>query len=171
MSKTSRFSRRERRLLDAGDAASFFLDAHGGRERRHLSALWQNWRTVMGEAIADLAFPIGHKDAILLIGADDTMSMQELSLQSVEILERANAFMDSDFFRQVKVALMQGQRDLSRKRLSPPQTIPRPARPPRLGGLSGKLDPESPVTRSYEAYIAMFVADEEIRSRTGRKGF
>ena len=160
MSKSSRFIRRERQLFDAGAAANFFLDAHGGKERRHLTALWQNWRTVMGEAIADLAFPLGHKDATLLIGADDNMSMQELSLQSVEILERANAFMDSDFFRQVKVALMQGQRDLSRKRAQAPYVPFRVPKPPRLGGLAGKLDPQSPVTRSYEAYVAMFASEE-----------
>ncbi len=162
MSKNSRFSRRERRLQAAGEAVSSFLDGHGGKERRHLTALWQNWPAVMDSAIASLGFPLGHKEHTLIIGADDSMALQELSLQSVEILERANAFMDSEFFRQVKVVLMQGQQDLARPRPRRPDTLFRPApppKPPRLGALLGKLDPESPVTRSYEAYIAMFASE------------
>ena len=159
MSKNSRFSRREKRLQAAGEAVSSFLDQYGGKERRHLTALWRDWPTVMGDGIAALAFPLGHKDHTLLIGADDSMAMQELSLQSVEILERANAFMDSDFFNQVKVVLMQGQQDLARPRPRRPDTPLRPVpppKPPRLGSLLGRLDPQSPVTRCYEAYVAMF---------------
>lgn len=117
----------------------------------------------MGEDIAGLGVPLGHKEGVLLIGADDNMAMQELSLQSVEILERANVFMDKEFFRQVKVLLMQGQPDLSRKparRSDRPVRSSPPPKPPRLGGLSGKLDPDSPVTRCYKAYLAMFAAFE-----------
>ena len=113
----------------------------------------------MGDDLAALAFPLGHKDDILLIGAEDTMAMQELFLQSPEILERANAFMDSEFFLHVKVSLMQGQRDLSRQRPrrphSPLAPVP-PPKPARLGALLGKLNPDSPVTRCYQAYLAMF---------------
>ena len=58
MSKNSRFSRREKRLLAAGEAVSSFLDLHGGKDRRHLTALWRNWPTAMGDAIASLAFPL-----------------------------------------------------------------------------------------------------------------
>lgn len=159
MRKNARFARREKRLLAAGEAMSAFLDGYGGKERRHLTALWRNWSVVMGEALAELAFPLGHKGDVLIIGADDVMAMQELSLQSMEILERANAFMDSEFFRQVKVNLMQGQQALTRPRPRRPDSPIRPAPPPkptRLGGLVGKLTPDSPVTRCYEAYIAMF---------------
>lgn len=159
MRNNVRFARREKRLLAAGEAMSAFLDGHGGKERRHLTALWRNWSVVMGETLAELAFPLGHKGGVLLVGADDVMAMQELSLQSMEILERANAFMDSEFFRQVKVNLMQGQQALSRPRPRRPDSPLRPApptKPARLGGLVGKLDPDSPVTRCYEAYLAMF---------------
>ena len=64
------------------------------------------------------------------------------------------------FSGQVKVALMQGQRDLSRKRAQAPYVPFRVPKPPRLGGLAGKLDPESPITRSYEAYVAMFASEK-----------
>ena len=159
MRKKSRFSSRELRLVVAGEAMSSFLEARGGKHTRHLAALWQHWRTVMGDDLADLAFPLGHKDDLLLIGAEDAMAMQELFLQSPEILERANAFMDSDFFRHVKVSLMQGQPDLSRGRPRRPHSRIAPApptKPARLGALLDKLNPDSPITRCYQAYLAMF---------------
>lgn len=160
MSKDPRLVTRERRLLATSEAVPSFLDAYGGKERRHLTALWNNWRTVMGENIAQLASPVGHKDNTLLIGADDSMALQELSMLSMEILERANAFMDSDFFHRVKVILLQGQQDLSQLRPRRPTALPPapPPKPPRLGGLLGSLNPDSPVTRCYEAYVAMFNA-------------
>lgn len=159
MRKPPPFAPREQRLLAAGEAISVFLDSYGGKERRHLTALWRNWPVVMGEDLAALAHPLGHKGDILLIGADDVMAMQELSLQTVEILERANAFMDSEFFKQVKLNLMQGRQALSLPRPRRPDSPLRPLlpqKPARLGGLVGKLDPLSPVTRCYEAYLAMF---------------
>ena len=159
MRKNPRLAHREQRLLAAREAMSIFLDSCAGKERRHLTALWQHWTVVMGESLAALACPLGHKGDVLFIGADDTMAMQELSLQATEILERANAFMDCEFFRQVKVGLMQGRQALScprPRRLDSPLCPVRPKKPHRLGALAGKLDPDSPVTRCYEAYIAMF---------------
>ena len=85
--------------------------------------------------------------------------MQEVSLQSPDILERVNAFMDRPFFHKIRVQLMQGQRSLAEVRpRRPARTVVSepPPRPPRLGALKGKLDPNSPVARCYEAYLAMF---------------
>jgi hypothetical protein len=149
---------RERRLLALGEAAGVFLDSRGGRRRRHLAALWQNWHAVLGGSLAELAFPLGHKDDILLVGAEDSMAMQELSLQSPEILERVNAFMDEGFFRRMQVSLMHGRPALASQVRSPAAPPPPvlPPKPPGLGALLGKLDPASPVTRCYEAYVAMF---------------
>ena len=50
--------------------------------------------------------PLGHHKDILLIGAEDAMLMQELHLMSGEILERVNAFMESPFFKSIKVSLV-----------------------------------------------------------------
>ena len=91
--------------------------------------------------------------------ANKVLRKGELFLQSPEILERANAFMDSEFFRHVKVSLMQGQPDLSRGRPRRPHSPLAPAppsRPARLGALLDKLNPDSPITRCYQAYLAMF---------------
>ena len=159
MQKKQRFSQRERRLRFTGEAVQELLDAWGGKERRHLIALWRHWDMVMGEAITALGIPLGNKDDCLILGADDSMALQELSLQSFEILERANAFMDSLFFRKVRVTLPQGKPNLSKLRPlqavdSTPQQLP--PRPPDLGALVGKLDPESPVTRCYEVYVRIW---------------
>ena len=154
-----KFIRREWRVRSAGDAVTSLLSAYGGKEARHLAALWENWNMVMGEGIACLGFPLGHKEHTLTIGAEDSMALQELSMQSVEILERANAFMDSIFFKQIKVILMQGQRALTQQRPRRPSHYikpPNPPRPPRLGSLLGKLDPNSPVTQCYKAYLALY---------------
>ncbi len=157
--RPKKFVKRLKRLAPAGEAARDLLLGLGGKERLHLAALWENWDMAMGPDIAALALPLGHKEGTLNIGAEDTMAMQELSLQSDDILERANAFMDSPFFNRVRVILLHGQRTLDvirpqRPLLPPPPKLP--PRPPRLGSLLGKLDPASPVGRCYEAYLAMF---------------
>ncbi|MDR2488793.1 MAG: DUF721 domain-containing protein [Desulfovibrio sp.] len=159
MRRNSQAFPRERRCIALGEAALAFLDSRGGKRTRHLAALWQNWSVVMGENLAGLAFPLGHKDALLLIGAEDSMALQELSLQSPEILQRVNAFMDGECFRRVNISLLQSRQLLLpvRPRLS---DIPlRPSLPPKpreLGSLVGKLNPASPVARCYEAYVMMF---------------
>lgn len=158
MTKKESHAKRERRMRPATEAVPALLDAMGGKERRHLCALWTHWNLVMGD-MEGLGFPLGHKDATLVIGAEDSMALQELSLRSVEILERANAFMDAAFFERVKVELMQGRRDLATPRPAPPAPALRntlPPRPAKLGSLRGKLDPSSPVGQCYEAYLALF---------------
>ena len=91
----------------AGDVLSALLASlGGGPERARLSLLWQNWEPIMGPELAPLALPLGHHKDILLIGAEDAMLMQELHLMSGEILERVNAFMESPFFKSIKVSLV-----------------------------------------------------------------
>lgn len=159
MSDKLSLKKREKRLRSIQEALDILFRAHGGQEQRHLSALWSNWEMVLGEDLAPLGVPLGHKDRVLHIGAEDSMALQELSLQSPEILERVNAFMDGPYFSQVRVALQQGQRALSEKR--PPRSLAplRPAlppKPPRLGSLSGQFPPGSLVGPCYEAYISVW---------------
>ncbi|MDL2316165.1 DUF721 domain-containing protein [Desulfovibrio sp. OttesenSCG-928-A18] len=157
--KKGAFSRRSRRMKAAGEAAGALLLSLGGKQQRHLAALWDNWNLILGEELDGLGLPLGHKDGTLYIGADDSMALQELSMYSMEILERANAFMDSHFFNNVKVELMQGRRNLAAPRLIGFQGPALPALPPRpdkLGALRDKLDKNSPVAQCYEAYLALF---------------
>lgn len=151
--------RRERRLRSAHEAVETVFSTLGGKERRHLTALWQNWELVLGGELAALGRPLGHKEHVLTIGADDNMAMQELALQSEEILQRANAFMDSEYFRKVQVVLTQGRTDLARtrpRRPDSPMPAALPPPPAGLGALEHSLDPLSPVTRCYKAYLALF---------------
>ena len=127
-------------------------------EQEHCSRLWSHWDMVMGRDIAPLAHPLGHRKETLLLGADDPMAAQELSMMIPEILERANAFMDGPFFTRVQVE--QRMRRPSLAEIAAEQARPAPVtripRPEHLGGLLGSLDPASPVGRCYAAYVSFF---------------
>lgn len=78
------------------------LDPEGLQSK--LWQLWQHWEMVMGPDLAELALPLGHHKDVLLVAACDNMVMQELQMQSDEILERVNAFMDGRF-KSVRLSL------------------------------------------------------------------
>ncbi|WP_341806122.1 DUF721 domain-containing protein [Nitratidesulfovibrio liaohensis] len=144
-----------------GEALRGFLERRGAPERMRLVRLWENWDMVMGTDIAVLAYPLGHRKRILLVGAEDNMAMQDLTFLTPEILERVNAFMDdvSDgpYFERVEVHLLQRRTPLDEVRVERSAPPPRvPPRPDNLGGLLGAFDPESPVGRAYASYVRMF---------------
>ena len=127
-------------------------------QRRHLTRLWQHWDMVMGAELATLAIPLGVRQHSLLIGGEDAMALQELSLMAEEILERANAFMGTAHFSEVRVSLPQGKPDL---RACPHPDTPFPAAapplpwgPPLTGDLLGAFSPDNPAARCYAAYVA-----------------
>jgi hypothetical protein len=151
--------KRERRLLSMEEGLGLLFHREEDRLQRFVSALWQNWAMIMGEELAAQAFPLGHKDKVLVIGAEDNMSMQELVMQTPEILERVNAFMDCEHFVKVKINLIMGQNPLTvhqPRRSSRPYGKRIPPRPPRLGKLGDSLDPASPVAQCYEAYVSLY---------------
>lgn len=76
----------------------------GNPERARLGGLWRNWQEVVGEELAWTA-PKGHKGDILLLWAEDSMEMQELSLLSSEILQRVNAWLKTEYFSRIKINL------------------------------------------------------------------
>lgn len=126
-------------------------------DQARLSLLWRHWEIVMGPGIAPLARPLGHRDAMLLVGADDAMSLQELHLQSDEILERVNAFMEKPFFRTVKVSLILGKTELDgplRRAAAFEEDCPPLPRSAADGRYLGGMDPESPVARAYARFAA-----------------
>lgn len=126
-------------------------------EQARLSLLWRHWEIVMGEELAPLARPLGHRDDTLLVGADDAMSLQELHLQADEMLERVNAFMEKPFFRTVKVSLILGKAELDGplrcaaafEEYTPP--LPRSAAD---GRYLSDMNPDSPVARAYARFAA-----------------
>jgi len=134
---------------------SGWLASHGMKpEQTLLGQLWQNWDIVMGPDIAPVAHPLGHRNGILLIGGDDSCAMQELSYAVPEILERANAFMDEEFFHKVELHLLMGKDSLQRVDITQAPELPAPPRPPRLG--KAQLPPDSPIAQAYAAYVRMF---------------
>lgn len=160
----ARLRSREKRTLgiDAGLAALF--KSLGGESQPRLITLWKRWAEIMGDETAALGAPLGHKERTLIIGAEDAMALQELSMMGPDIAERANEFLEEDLFDGVSAVLMQGRADLAEKSLAPKESVPdkrvatafstRDAdEAPKLGAFLGRLNPESPVTRCYEAYV------------------
>lgn len=126
-------------------------------DQARLSLLWRHWETVMGAELAPLARPLGHRDVTLLVGADDAMSLQELHLQSDEILERVNAFMEKPFFRTVKVSLILGKAELDgplRRAAAFEEACPPLPRSAADGRYLATMDPGSPVARAYARFAA-----------------
>lgn len=113
---------------------------------------------VMGQDLASLGAPLGHKKDVLVIAAEDSMAAQDLAMQANEVLERINSFMQGPYFSRIQVELAMGRNDLSRPvpplRPKPPDY--KPSRPEKLGALSDKLDPSSPVAQCYRAYLQYF---------------
>lgn len=82
------------------------------------------------------------------------MSMQELSLQSGEILERVNAFMEEAFFSEVRVSLALGKNPLDSV-----MAVPAPRVRPMLecgqapsGMYLESMDRQSVVARCYARF-------------------
>lgn len=98
-------------MFSLGGRLSTVLSALGSGEKLMQVRLWQNWEMVMGPDIAPLAWPLGARNGILIVGGEDNLALQELSFMTPEILERVNAFMDAPVFDKVELRLVMG--DLS----------------------------------------------------------
>lgn len=126
-------------------------------EQLRLSLLWRHWEMVMGAELAPLVRPLGHHNDILLVGVEDAMLMQEIHLQSGELLERVNAFMEKPFFTSVKVSLI-----LDKTQLDGPlrcavheeeKKAPLPHSEAR-GIYLSSMDAQSPVARAYARFVS-----------------
>ena len=142
---------RTKKLVSAHEAVERLLHRYPHKIR--LTRLWQHWSMVMGPELAPLAWPLGERKGVLLVGGEDAMAMQELVMMRDEMLERANAFMDERFFTEVHVSLGLGKRPLGG--LTPlfahergPKTLP------KLDGSALRwADPNSPAARCYAAFL------------------
>lgn len=142
---------------EVGELLPGVLAALGGDAARlRLVQLWRHWEMVLGPELAPLARPLGHHGDSLLIGAEDAMLMQELHLQSGEILERVNAFMEGPFFSCVKLSLCFRRTELD-SIVAPPAPPPRPPleRPRLTGDALAGMRPDSPVARCYARYVGL----------------
>lgn len=145
-------------MQPVGQGLSALLDSLGaGSPVARLTQLWKNWDHVMGPELAELAFPLGHRRSILIVGGSDNLALQELSFQTEEILERANAFMGEPFFERVELQLGLGRTPLGLSDGIQPSSRRRPA-PEKPAGLTGSFqnfDPDSPVGRAYLACLRL----------------
>ena len=153
-------------MFSLGGRLSTVLSALGSGEKLMQVRLWQNWEMVMGPDIAPLAWPLGARNGILIVGGEDNLALQELSFMTPEILERVNAFMDAPVFDKVELRLVMGDRPLDQAPDIQPSTRVRPAppRPRHLGAHREEMNPDSPVARCYAAYLRMHGVPTERKS-------
>ncbi len=122
--------------------------------RQKLFQLYEHWDMVLGEDLASLALPLGYRNKIFLIAAEDSMALNELSYSQEEILGRIHAFIDMNYFDKIELHLLQGKTALNQ--------IPKAEhdryetvliRPENLGKLNL---PEGKVRDAYLHYLSLF---------------
>lgn len=123
----------------------------GSRSRSRLAELWANWSQIMGAELGSLGMPLGSHKQILLLGAENGMQMQEISFRAREFLDAANAYLQCEYFREMKVALSRGASRKKKKvafpRRSEKSSISRPS-----GKFLAGMDMTSPVARCYALF-------------------
>lgn len=164
--------KRKKRICEnafsSSDLIDIFLTAHPKGVANNLVELWRHWKIVMGPQLSDLAYPLGARRESLLIGAEDNLVLHELSFFNPEILERANAFLETSYFVRVELSLLQGRSTLDTivplidevdKKLYIPlhNPVSRPA-PGALGKLD--IDKNTPLGKVYWKYVDRFGLQE-----------
>ena len=119
-----------------------------------LAAILQCWREVVGEDMAGLARPLGHRGKTLLIGCEDPVIMQELSYMAPDILEMVNAKFNEQVFDNVQFDLLANKVPLDEVKVDPPLFQP-PSRfvPTSLGHLELLRGLDTPLGRAYAKYV------------------
>jgi hypothetical protein len=155
---TNYFKRRLHKAISLQDALDNFFSRHQDRANLHVAHLWENWGMVMGEYLGKIALPLGTQNRTLLIGADDSMLMNDLSFYTPEILGRANAFMREEYFDKIRLSPLRGRTPLypAPPKQSSMQEPDIRTKPENLGGLMGVLDPDSPIGKAYASYVKSF---------------
>ncbi len=130
------------------------IDPDGSRYL--FNGICKNWETIVGQETADLVKPLGRKNSTLILGAQDSMVIQEFSFLSSQILELINSFCGSEFFDKVRVELLMGRTPLDRELVKKPRSRPPAKKPLKLGGLKEDLQINSPVGKCYAKYVKFF---------------
>jgi hypothetical protein len=124
-----------------------------GNENLRLAELWVNWSVVMGPQLSQMARPLGRRKRTLVLGAQDSLVMQELVFFSSQILERIEGFLGWNPFDKVVFELLQGKTSLDQlsiKRTGAGQALPKPY---PLGSLQEKMSGDSQIDRCYRKYV------------------
>lgn len=147
---------------DLRKALRAFLDAKGGESTVRLLRLWNEWERIVGEEIAELVVPLGHRKKILVLGASDNMAQQEATYYAPEILYRVHEFLGEELFERVQIDLLLGKEHVARQKVGAPPIKPwQPPTPKVLGNLLGNMNEDSPVARCYEKYVRFFAGKKK----------
>ena len=77
-------------MFSLGGKLGSVLSALGNGEKLMQVRLWQNWEMVMGPDIAPLAWPLGARNDILIVGRrGQSLRFRNCSFMTPEILERS----------------------------------------------------------------------------------
>ncbi|MDD6087870.1 MAG: DUF721 domain-containing protein [Desulfovibrionaceae bacterium] len=166
MGKSGAGEHRQNVMLSVSDCLRMLVCHIGKPEQEREFQLWSHWNIVMGSELSQMAFPLGRKNAVLIVGGEDGIAMQELSFRIPEILQRANAFMDSAVFQKVELRLMRGKRPLNKAvdDITVPGNPLMMQCPKDIGRYLDTMDPDSPVAKSYRAYLESFGISAKSRS-------
>lgn len=156
-----------RRLAECLDG---FVTRGEAGERRHFVEVCRRWSSIVGEDTAALVRPLGHRRRELLLGTEDPVAMQEMVFMAPELVSLVNGALGQDAFDKVRFDLIGTRVSLDALRAEAPRfSVPPEICPERLGGLTGRLDPDTPVGRCYAKYVAYFKAgNKPSKTRRGR---
>jgi len=151
--------KRQKRTRTASEALDLVLGTPEAALELALARLWRHWPEILGQDMAAMVRPMGHRKETMLLGATNSMVMQEFSFFSQTILDKANAFLGTTYFHKVQIELMAGRAALDEPLLPPIPPKPVAPRPEPIGNLLPCMDPSSPVTACYRAYVRHFRPD------------
>ena len=155
-------SERNRRMLSFSDGIGRLIGRRKGSEEMRLTRLWMAWNEVLGDDLAMLVKPLGRRERTLLLGVEDSMVMQEAHYHLQLIMQKVNDFlgdmMGGHYFEKAQLSLPKGKQGLDAYQGLPTLFIYTPVvpEPPDLENVVGKLNPESPVGRCFNAYYHYF---------------
>lgn len=150
---------RQRKTCQVGEALHLALGSPEAALELAIARLWRHWTEVLGPDMAEMVRPLGRRKTTMLLGAANSMVMQEFSYFGQHILDKANAYLGTAYFQKVHLELMDGRPALDQPLLPPIPPRPAPALPDPLGNLLPCMDPSSPVTACYRAYVRHFRPD------------
>lgn len=153
---------RQKKVRSMSEALGSVLGTPEAALELAIARLWRHWPEILGPEIAAMIRPLGHRQSTMLLGATNSMVMQEFSFFAQDILEKANAFLGNAYFQKVQIELMAGRPALDESLLPPIPPRPQAPRPDILGNLLPCMDPSSPVTSCYRAYVRHFYPELEI---------